>query len=77
MSIILIVLAAAAQQAASPPAQSQSTGKKSDSDRVNCQKVEETGSRVGGTKVCMTKLQWEYQRKQMREAAEAQQTGRH
>jgi hypothetical protein len=33
-----------------------------DPDRIVCQRIEETGSRLGGKKVCMTAAQWAAQR---------------
>jgi len=77
MSVILIALAAAAAQSPAVTPAATPAPKSSDADRVICQKVEEVGSRLGGKKVCMTKLQWELQRKAFREGIEAQQTGRH
>jgi hypothetical protein len=39
-------------------------------DRVICQRVEETGSRLGGKRVCKTAREWTEQRQHDREAAE-------
>lgn len=59
MPFMMFLLAAAAAQAApaTTTSDAQAAAKKSDADRVICQKVEETGSRLGAKKVCMTKLQ--------------------
>ena len=39
-------------------------------DRVICRTIEETGTRLGGKRVCMTQLQWEEQRREAREDTE-------
>lgn len=41
-----------------------------DQDRVICEKIKETGSRISTKKVCMTKLQWEEKRRTDREYLE-------
>jgi hypothetical protein len=46
-------------------AQSKSDAKK-DPNRKICDKFEETGSRLGGTRVCMTAQQWDEQRRTQR-----------
>jgi hypothetical protein len=56
-------LAAQAQANGSPP----STAKQLDPNRIVCEKIEETGSRVSARKVCMTAQQWEDQRRRDRE----------
>jgi len=63
---------------AAPPvlAQAQANGqpapaaKDKDPNRVICQKIQETGSRVASKKVCMTAQQWEEQRRNDREYVE-------
>ena len=39
-------------------------------DRVICERVEETGSRLGGKRVCMTAREWAEQRQRDRELTE-------
>ena len=53
-------------QANSQPAPSSAK----DPNRIICQKVEETGSRVASKKVCMTAQQWEEKRRSDREYLE-------
>ncbi|HEX6661200.1 MAG TPA: hypothetical protein VF067_04960 [Sphingomicrobium sp.] len=52
----------AAQPAAAP--------KDKDPNRIICQRIEETGSRVAAKKVCMTAQQWEEKRRTDREYVE-------
>jgi len=40
---------------------------KSDPNRIICEKIQETGSRLNARKVCMTAQQWEEQRRRDRE----------
>jgi len=57
-------------------AQAQSSGqpapvsKDKDPNRMICQRIEETGSRVAAKKVCMTAQQWEEKRRADREYLE-------
>lgn len=39
-------------------------------DRVICERIQETGSRLGGKRVCKTAREWAEQRQRDREAAE-------
>lgn len=39
-------------------------------NRVICERIEETGSRLGGKRVCKTAREWAEQRQRDREAAE-------
>ena len=41
-----------------------------DQDRIICEKIKETGSRISTKKVCMTKLQWDEKRRRDRESLE-------
>jgi len=41
-----------------------------DPNRIICQRIEETGSRVASKRVCMTAQQWEEQRRSDREYVE-------
>ena len=45
----------------------QKSAKQTDPNRIICEKVQETGSRLGAKKVCMTAAQWEEQRRRDRE----------
>ena len=47
-----------------------STAAKDDPNRIICEKVQETGSRLNTRKTCMTAAQWVEQRKRDREAVE-------
>lgn len=51
------------------PASAQAAGKTEkakDPERKICQTIEETGSRLGRTRICMTAQQWEDQRRAQR-----------
>jgi hypothetical protein len=52
-------------QTATPPA---TAGK--DPNRIICEKEDTIGSRLGGTKVCKTWLEWQQQRAEHRESIE-------
>lgn len=53
---------AVAQTQPNPPPKQQP-----DPDRIICEKIQETGSRLNIRKVCMTAQQWEEQRRRDRE----------
>lgn len=63
LSVALVASAFPAMAAA--PQNSDSNNK--DPNRKVCETVEETGSRLGGRRVCMTAQQWEDQRRSQRE----------
>ena len=63
------MLMALAVVAAPALAQSQPETKK-DPNRKVCETIEETGSRVGGRRVCMTAQQWDDRRRTDREGVE-------
>jgi hypothetical protein len=68
-----LVFAALLVGAAPVLAQTQSAAPASatnDQDRIICEKIRETGSRISTKKVCMTKLQWEEKRRRDRESLE-------
>ena len=73
-----IVIAAAAfaiaapVAAQTPPVQvpAPATPKAKDPNRIICERQEEIGSRLGGTKVCHTAAQWDEIRRASREQAE-------
>ena len=62
----LLVTAAPALAQAQPDGQ-QPSAKQNDPNRVICEKIRETGSRLNSRKVCMTAQQWEEQRRRDRE----------
>ena len=66
------LLSAAPALAQSQAAAGQQTpnAKQADPNRVICQKVQETGSRIGAKKICMTAQQWEEQRLRDRQYVE-------
>lgn len=74
----LLVATSGALLFAAPPvlAQAQANGqpapasKDKDPNRIICQKIEETGSRVASKKVCMSAQQWEEKRRGDREYLE-------
>ncbi len=53
MLTALIMLAAASGQPA------QAAPPENDPHKVVCKKIDKTGSRLGSTKLCMTKAEWE------------------
>ena len=73
---LLVAMTASLAFAAPALAQSQAKGqpaptsKAKDPNRIICQKVEETGSRVASAKICMTAQQWEEKRRGDREYLE-------
>lgn len=75
MPSVKIILAGAAGalllSAAPALAQTQPDGQKSakqtDPNRIICEKIKETGSRLNTRRVCMTAQQWEEQRRRDRE----------
>jgi invasion protein IalB len=64
-ALITVQPASAQTQASNQPA-----AKDKDPNRIICQKIEETGSRVASKKVCMTARQWEEKRRADREYLE-------
>ena len=73
---LLVAMTASLAFAAPALAQAQNSGqpapasKDKDPNRLICQRVEETGSRVASRKVCMTAQQWEEKRRADREFLE-------
>jgi hypothetical protein len=64
----------AQSQPQSPPAAT--TAQAADKDPVICQKQEETGSRLGGHRVCMRRSQWEDRQLEDRKGLEKTQAQR-
>lgn len=56
--------------------QQQTTRKAADPNEVVCEKQQETGSRLGSERVCMTRSQWAEQRRLDRQDIERAQTSR-
>jgi Ni/Co efflux regulator RcnB len=56
--------------------QQQQTRKAADLNEVVCEKEEETGSRLGAKRVCMTRSQWAEQRRVERQEIDKAQTQR-
>ena len=73
LKTILAQSVCAALLAASAPAMAQNqpnpppNSKQPDPDRIICEKIQETGSRLNVRRVCMTAQQWEEQRRRDRE----------
>ena len=58
-----------------PPAADQRAEQgKDDPDRLVCRRDTETGSRLKAQRVCMTRAQWDEQRRQSRQSIERSQT---
>jgi invasion protein IalB len=78
LKMTLLVATSGALLFAAPPALAQtqasnqpaSAAKDKDPNRIICQRVEETGSRVAAKRVCMTAQQWEEKRRGDREYLE-------
>lgn len=78
LKMTLLVATCGALVCAAPPALAQaqassqpaSVSKDKDPNRIICQKIEETGSRVASKKVCMTAQQWEEKRRADRQYLE-------
>jgi hypothetical protein len=66
----LLVSAAPALAQTQPTTGSAPTAKAKDPNRVICEKVQDTGSRIGGKRICMTAAQWEEQRRRDRQYVE-------
>ena len=61
----------AAQTTSSASRSPNSTQK--DPNRIICERIQDTGSRIGSKRICMTALQWEEQRRRDRESVEENQ----
>jgi invasion protein IalB len=70
---MLALVACTAQLLGAAPALAQtqasdsSPAKNKDPNRIICERIQETGSRLASKRVCMTALQWEDQRRRDRE----------
>jgi hypothetical protein len=82
--ISLVVIAMLASQDATPPPAAPATGSRqivvvgqppATADRIVCRTVAETGSRLGGTRVCHRQSEWEQQRRQNQADADHQTSG--
>jgi invasion protein IalB len=62
-ALLVTGASAVAQNQPNPPP----TKQQPDPDRIICEKIRETGSRLNTRKVCMTAQQWEEQRRRDRE----------
>jgi invasion protein IalB len=69
-SVCVAVLVAAAPAIAQNQPNASSTSKQPDPDRIICEKIQETGSRLSIRRVCATAQQWEEQRRRDREAVQ-------
>ena len=81
VSTVALALAAASAPASlgaasvSPAPQSQAVTGAGDPNQVLCEKVEKIGTRLGSSRVCMTRAEWAEQRRQNRDVVDrAQQT---
>jgi len=80
---LLVGIASGALLSVAVPALASPTGnapapeaKDKDPNRIICEKVQETGSRLNTRKTCMTAAQWVEQRRRDREAIEEAQRNR-
>ena len=67
--VAVLLLGSAPVLAQTQPA-AQPANTPNDQDRIICEKVKETGSRINNKKICMTKLQWDEKRRQDRDVLE-------
>ena len=65
-----LLVSAAPAFAQAQPTQAAPTSKAKDPNRVICERMKDTSSRIGGKRVCMTAAQWEEQRRRDREYVE-------
>jgi hypothetical protein len=70
---VLFVSAAAVAQ---PPATSSRQANSRDPGETICRNVADTGSRLSRSRVCMTREQWETQRRETRQALDRAQANR-
>jgi hypothetical protein len=76
-TVALSALLASTAVAAQTPSSSGSQDREAaDPDRRVCQAVNETGSRLGRGRVCLTRSQWEQQRRETRQGVERAQVQR-
>jgi hypothetical protein len=71
--LLAAIIVAAPVAAQTPPAATQpppTNAKKSDADKLVCQRQDEIGSRLNAKKVCMTVKEWQEFRSQSRENLE-------
>ena len=66
----LLVSAGPALAQTPPTTSAAPTTKAKDPNRIICERIKDTSSRIGGKKVCMTATQWEDQRRRDREYVE-------
>jgi invasion protein IalB len=67
VACMTLVFGAASAVAQAPGTDSANPAAKKDPNRIVCEKIQETGSRLNSRKVCMTAQQWEEQRRRDRE----------
>ena len=76
IAILGAILVSGAGLAQAPTSSGSSNEREADPNRMICRSMGETGSRLGGNRVCMTRSQWELQRRDTRTAVERAQTNR-
>lgn len=76
IAILGALLVSSAAMAQTNPPRSTAGGEGPDPNERICRSQGETGSRLGGTRVCMTRSQWEAQRRDTQSSVERAQTNR-
>jgi hypothetical protein len=71
-TLFFILALASTAAVAGEPAKEQAPG---DKDKLICRTEADLGTRLGGTRVCLTRDQWAERRRQAREATEQGQMG--
>ena len=65
-----LLFSAAPALAQEQPTTAAPTSKAKDPNRIICERIKDTSSRIGGKKVCMSAAQWEEQRRRDRQYVE-------
>jgi len=76
LAILGAVLVSSAAMAQTNPSRSAGGGEGPDPNQRICRSMGETGSRLGGTRVCMTRAQWEAQQRDTQSSVERAQMNR-
>ena len=76
MLLLATLMISSGALADEPATNGQASQPKKKGDGLVCRTIDETGSRLGGKRVCMTREQWEENRTQARQSVERTQNSR-
>ena len=76
IAILGALLVSSAAVAQNSPSRSTTGGEGPDPNQRICRSMGETGSRLGGQRICMTRAEWEAQKRDTQTAIERAQTNR-